>query len=151
MSVSVIESLSAEIGQTWNSDWLTVDQTMIDGFADVTGDRQFIHVDPVRAAATPFGGTVAHGFLTLSLLSQLVAAIDRPPTPGIKLEVNYGFDQIRFLAQVRSGSRVRGVFTLRSIQEKRPNQFQQILDCTVEIDGGDKPALAAVWITQFFT
>lgn len=150
MSTTVLESLQAQIGQTWHSDWIVVDQSMIDRFADATGDHQFIHIDPVAAAATPFGGTVAHGFLTLSLLTRLLAAADRPPIEGIKMGVNYGLDQVRFVAPVRSGSRIRGAFTLAAIEEKRPGQFQQAMSCTIEIEGGDKPALVATWLGQFF-
>ncbi|WBO21701.1 MaoC family dehydratase [Sphingomonas abietis] len=146
----ILDRLTADIGQTWHSDWLTVDQPMIDAFAAATGDHQFIHIDPVAAAATPFGGTVAHGFLTLSLLTRLLASAPRPPVPGIRMGVNYGVDGVRFVAPVRSGSRVRGAFTLTAIEEKRPGQFQQTLACAIEIDGGDKPALVATWLGQFF-
>ena len=150
MSTTVLDLLQAQIGQTWHSEWLIVDQPMIDRFADATGDHQFIHIDPVAAAATPFGGTVAHGFLTLSLLPRLLATADRPPISGIRMGVNYGLDQARFVAPVRSGSRIRGAFTLDTIEEKRPGQFQQALSCTIEIEGGDKPALVATWLGQFF-
>jgi acyl dehydratase len=141
--------LPQQIGQTFRSEWLLVDQPMIDAFADATGDHQFIHVDPVRAAATPFGGTVAHGFLLLSLLSQLHETTPRPPIAGLKMGINYGFERVRFVHPVRSGSRIRGAFTLTAIEEKRPGQFQQQTDVTVEIEGIDKPALTAVWIGQF--
>jgi acyl dehydratase len=150
MNASLLDKVSAEIGQTWHSDWLVVDQPMIDAFADATGDHQFIHIDPARAAATPFGGTVAHGFLTLSLLTRLSAASNRPTIPGVRMGVNYGLDHVRFVTPVRSGSRVRGVFTLEAIEEKRSGQFQQTLGCTVEIEGSDKPALVARWLGQFF-
>lgn len=150
MAPDILDVLRGEIGHTRHSDWLTVDQAMIDRFADVTGDHQFIHVDPVAAAATPFGGTVAHGFLTLSLLPRLYAGIGRADIPGIRMRVNYGLDGLRFVAPVRSGSRVRGVFTLASIEEKRPGQYQQATTCTVEIEGSDKPALVATWLSQFF-
>jgi acyl dehydratase len=150
MTMTFFDGLTAQIGQTWHSDWLTVDQSMIDAFADATGDHQFIHVDPARATTTPFGSTVAHGFLTLSLLSRLNASSGRPPIPGVKMGVNYGLEHVRFVASVRSGSRVRGAFTLAAIEEKRPGQFQQTLNCTIEIKGSDKPALVAIWLTQFF-
>ena len=145
------EDLKAKIGEhLGTSDWVLVDQPMIDAFAEVTRDPQFIHIDPVAAAQTPFGGTIAHGFLTLSLLSHMVAASDRPEIAGVKMGVNYGFDKVRFLAPVRSGKRVRGHFLLRDLVEKRPGQWQQCLECTVEIEGEDKPALIADWIGQFF-
>ncbi len=150
MSTSLLEDFAAQVGQTWYSDWLTIDQPMIDAFADATDDHQFIHVDPERAAATPFGGTVAHGFLTLSLLTRLNAHTDRPKIPGIRMGVNYGLDHVRFVAPVRAGARVRGAFTLEAIEEKRPGQFQQTLGCAIEIEGDDKPALVARWLGQFF-
>lgn len=146
----IIDTLSVEIGHTRYSDWLTIDQSMIDSFADVTDDHQFIHVDPVAAAATPFGGTIAHGFLTLSLLTRLLADIDRPKPEGIRMGVNYGLDTVRFITPVRSGSRVRGAFTLTAIEQKRPGQYQQAQTCTIEIEDADKPALVAIWLGQFF-
>jgi acyl dehydratase len=116
----------------------------------VTGDHQFIHVDPEAAARTPFGGTVAHGFLTLSLLSQMAAGVMlRPET--ITMAVNYGFEKVRFIAPVRSGKRVRGRFTLASFDEKGPGRYQFVHHVTVEIEGEDKPALIADWIGMVFT
>lgn len=132
------------------SDWVIVDQGMIDRFADLTGDHQFIHVDPVKAAATPMGGTVAHGFLTLSLLGgfgmQIVA-----PLAGMVMSINYGFDKLRFLAPVRSGSRIRGHFTLSAIEAKGPSQHLLRFTTSVEIEGGAKPALAAEWLVMMVT
>ena len=132
------------------SDWLTVTQQMIDTFADATGDHQFIHVDPEKAKLTPFGGTIAHGFLTLSLMPQLSEKMDAPRIEGVKMGVNYGGNKTRFLAPVRSGKRVRGRFKLLELEEKRPGQWQQVMEFTVEIEGEDKPALIAEWISQFF-
>jgi acyl dehydratase len=124
---------------------------MIDKFADATGDHQFIHVDPARAAMTPFGGTIAHGFLTLSLMPLLSSKIDDPATlANIRMGVNYGGNKVRFLTPVRSGSKVRGRFKLLSFDEKRAGQFQQVNEFTVEIEGADKPALIAEWISQVF-
>ena len=148
--MTALEGMQAEIGRSYTSDWLLIDQAMIDRFAELTGDLQFIHVDPVRAAQTPFGGTVAHGFLVLSLLSQLQVLSGRPRPEGAKMSVNYGFDRVRFSAPVRSGSRVRGRFTVRSVEEKRPGQFQQVAEAVVEIEGSDKPALTALWIGQVY-
>ncbi len=145
-----IEQLGARIGSLRVSDWITVDQAMIDKFADATGDHQFIHVDSVRAAQTPFGGTIAHGFLTLSLLSQMSQTTDQPAIAGVRMGVNYGSDKVRFLSPVRSGKRVRGHFKLVSLEEKRPGQWQQMNEVTVEIEGEDKPALIAEWISQIF-
>jgi acyl dehydratase len=133
-------------GEERVSDWLTVDQTMIDGFADATRDHQFIHVDPARAKAeTPFGGTIAHGFLTLSLLSAL--AFDAlPGVAGTKMGINYGFDRVRFLNTVKSGARVRGRFKLVGLTE-RTVSLQSAWDAAIEIEGAVKPALTAHWIT----
>ena len=136
------ERVGSEIGV---SDWIPVGQERIDAFAAATEDRQFIHVDPEAAAKTPFGGTIAHGFLTLSLLSRMAADVMLRPE-GVKMGVNYGLDRIRFLAPVRSGRRVRGRFTLTSLEEKRPGQYQFLHAVTVEIEGEDKPALLADWI-----
>ena len=132
------------------SKWITVDQDLIDAFADATGDHQFIHVDPEKAKLTPFGGTIAHGFLTLSLMPLLMAKADGPRIADVKMGVNYGGNKTRFLAPVRSGKRVRGRFKLLELDEKRPGQWQQVIEFTVEIEGEDKPALIAEWISQFF-
>ena len=150
MPVANFEEIKARIGtEIGVSDWILIDQKAIDTFADVTGDHQFIHVDPAAAAQTPFGGTVAHGFLTLSLLSQMAAGVMLIP-PTIKMAVNYGFEKVRFIAPVRSGKRVRGRFTLVSVEEKRPGQWQFLHHVTVEIEGEDKPALTADWIGMIF-
>ncbi|MBB5686033.1 MaoC/PaaZ C-terminal domain-containing protein [Sphingobium boeckii] len=149
-SISVHEfsrQIGSEIGV---SDWVTITQAMIDTFADATGDHQFIHVDPERAKLTPFGGTIAHGFLTLSLMPQLSEKMHAPAIEGVKMGVNYGGNKVRFLAPVRSGKRVRGRFKLLDLEEKRPGQWQQTMEFTVEIEGEDKPAVIAEWISQFF-
>ena len=132
------------------SEWVLVDQEMINKFADATGDHQFIHIDEEKAKLTPFGGTIAHGFLTLSLFPRLMATADCPRPAGVKMGVNYGGNKVRFLAPVRSGKRVRGHFKLLELDEKRPGQWQQTLEFTVEIEGEEKPALMAEWISQFF-
>ena len=130
------------------SDWIDVTQSKIDAFADVTGDRQFIHVDPERAAReTPFGGAIAHGFLTLSLLSAMGLDVI-PKVEGLKMSVNYGFDKIRFLAPVPAGARVRGRFTLSSLEERTPGELTCTYTVEVDIEGGTKPALAAEWLTR---
>lgn len=133
-------------GEERLSDWLLVDQRMIDTFAEATHDHQFIHVNPERAAAeTPFGGTIAHGFLTLSLLSRL--AFDAlPGIVGTKMGINYGFDKVRFVNTVKSGARVRGRFRLVGLTE-RAVSVQSAWEATVEIEGAAKPALSAHWIT----
>ncbi|KQM64953.1 nodulation protein NodN [Sphingomonas sp. Leaf17] len=143
--------MQARIGTESVSDWVAVTQGMIDQFAAATGDHQFIHVDPVAAAQTPFGGTIAHGFLTLSLMPLLASKVpDAPRIAGTKMGVNYGGNSVRFLSPVRSGSRVRGRFTLLSFDEKRPGQWQQTNAFSVEIEGQEKPALIAEWISQIF-
>ncbi|MEA3035857.1 MAG: hypothetical protein QOH04_1622 [Sphingomonadales bacterium] len=150
MPTATLDEIRARVGEEVGiSDWILVDQKRIDAFAEVTEDRQFIHVDPETAARTPFGGTVAHGFLTLSLLSRMAAeAMLRPD--GVRMGVNYGFDRVRFMAPVRSGKRVRGRFTLTAFDEKRPGQYQFVHNVTVEIEGEDKPALVADWIGMIF-
>ena len=150
MPIASIEEIKLQVGREIGvSEWILVDQARIDTFADVTEDRQFIHVDPDAAAETPFGGTIAHGFLTLSLLSRFAAdAMLRPE--GVKMGVNYGFEKVRFMAPVRSGKRVRGRFTLERLDEKRPAQWQFTHRVTVEIEGEEKPALVADWIGLIF-
>ncbi len=151
MATITVEEMKGRVGTEQVSDWVEVTQVMIDKFADATGDHQFIHVDPERAALTPFGGTIAHGFLTLSLMPLLSAKIaDAPQLAGVKMGVNYGGNKVRFLTPVRSGTRVRGRFKLIEFDEKRPGQFQQTNAFTVEIEGSDKPALIAEWISQIF-
>ena len=150
MPTASLADIRARIGEEIGvSPWITIDQPMIDRFADVTGDPQFIHVDPVRAAATPFGGTVAHGFLTLSLLSQMASGVMLVPQ-GALLAVNYGFERVRFIQPVRSGSQVRGRFVLTAFDEKKPGQLQFVHAVAIEIEGEDKPALTADWIGQVF-
>lgn len=145
------QAMTALVGQhIGTSEWVLVDQDMINRFADATGDHQFIHVNEEMAKMTPFGGTIAHGFLTLSLFPMLSAKSDCPRPEGIKMGVNYGGNKVRFLAPVRSGKRVRGHFKLLELEEKRPGQWQQTLEFTVEIEGEEKPALIAEWISQFF-
>ncbi len=145
-----IQQLAAQAGTERVSDWVTVSQEMIDKFADATGDHQFIHVDPAKAAMTPFGGTIAHGFLTLSLMPLLSQKTPQPRIEGLKMGVNYGGNKVRFLTPVRSGSRVRGHFKTLELVEKRPGQWQQTVELTIEIEGQDKPALIAEWISQLF-
>ena len=127
------------------SRWIMVDQARIDAFAEITEDRQFIHIDPEAAKATPFGGTIAHGFLTLSLLSAMTYDAV-PPLEGVVMGVNYGFDKLRFLAPVRAGSNVRGRFRLLSVEDKGGGRWLLKHEVTVEIEGADKPALIAEWL-----
>ena len=151
MPIASIEEIQGRIGQEVGvSDWILVDQAAIDTFADVAQDRQFIHVDPEAAAKTPFGGTVAHGFLSLSLLSRMAADVMQVPDTT-KMAVNYGLDRVRFIAPVRSGSRVRGRFILDAVEDKAPGQLLLRHTVTVEIEGSDKPALTAQWLGLIFT
>ncbi|MBW8783445.1 MAG: MaoC family dehydratase [Novosphingobium sp.] len=145
-----LQELQAKVGETLGtSDWFPMSQDRIDAFADTTEDHQYIHVDPERAKDTPFGGTIAHGFLTLSMLAPLMQNCSL----GIeaKMSLNYGFNKVRFLSPVRSGKRIRGHFKLVELVEKRPGQWQQTVEATIEIEGEDKPALLAEWVFQHFT
>ncbi|MES2327530.1 MAG: MaoC family dehydratase [Pseudomonadota bacterium] len=151
MPVASLDEIRARVGsEVGVSSWLTMDQARIEAFANATEDRQFIHVDPEAAALTPFGGTIAHGFLTLSLLSRMAAEAMLIPD-GVKMAINYGLDRVRFLSPVKSGGRVRGRFTLDSIEEKAPGQWLLRHVVTVEIEGEGKPALTAVWLGLMFT
>jgi acyl dehydratase len=146
MPIATLEEIRARIGtEIGASDWITIDQGRIDTFADVTEDRQFIHVDPEAAKQTMFGGTIAHGFLTLSLLSRMAFDVMLVP-PDLKLAVNYGFDKVRFLAPVPAGARVRGVFTLANVEERAPGNYLTHHHVTVAIDATEKPALTADWL-----
>jgi acyl dehydratase len=128
------------------SSWHLVNQPRIDDFADVIEDHQFIHVDPERARReTSYGTTVAHGFLTMSLLSIMSYEV-MPVIEGTTMGVNYGFDKLRFISPVRSGSRVRGRFVLAEAKLRKPKELQSRTNVTVEIEGEDKPALVADWI-----
>ena len=150
MPLATLDEIRNRIGEEVGvSSWVLIDQARIDAFAGATDDRQFIHVDPEAAAQTPFGGTVAHGFLTLSLLSRLGAEAMLLPD-GLRMAVNYGLDRVRFLAPVRSGSRMRGRFRLDSVEEKAPGQILMRHNVTVEIEGEAKPALTAEWLGLMF-
>jgi len=124
------------------SDWLMVDQHRIDLFADATDDHQFIHVDPEKAAATPFGGTIAHGFLTLSLISTLVAQNMLIPE-GTVMGINYGSDRLRFIQPVKVDTRVRAQATIKEVKERRGGQFMVKVGVTIEIENDKRPALMA--------
>ena len=151
MPIVSLDEIRTRVGKEIGvSSWIEVSQERIDAFAEATEDRQFIHVDPSAAAQTPFGGTIAHGFLSLSLLSRMGAEVMLIPD-GVKMAVNYGLDRVRFLAPGRSGKRVRGRFTLDSVEEKAPGQVLMRHIVTVEIEGEDKPALTAVWLGLIFT
>lgn len=137
-----LKMIGQEIGV---SNWHTLDQKRIDQFAEVINDHQYIHVDPVRAKDTAFGTTVAHGFLTMSMMSIFSYEV-MPPIEGATMGVNYGLDKLRFISPVKSGSRVRGHFKLGEAYLRKPNELFSRSLVTVEIEGEAKPAIAADWI-----
>jgi acyl dehydratase len=148
--VTSLDEICSRVGEEVGvSSWLTIDQQRIDEFASATEDRQFIHTEPETAAQTPFGGTIAHGFLSLSMLSRMAAEAMLVPD-NIKMAVNYGLDRVRFIKPVRSGKRIRGRFRLDSIEEKAPGQLLLRHTVTVEIEGEEKPALTAEWLGLLF-
>jgi acyl dehydratase len=150
MPIATLDEICSRIGEEVGvSSWLLIDQQRIDQFADATEDRQFIHTDPKAAAQTPFGGTIAHGFLSLSMLSRMAAEGMLVPD-SVKMAVNYGLDRVRFIAPVRSGKRIRGRFRLDSVEEKAPGQLLLRHTVTVEIEGEEKPALTAEWLGLMF-
>lgn len=151
MPIASLDEIRSKVGQPIGvSGWIEVGQDRISAFADATDDHQFIHVDPAAATAAAFGGTIAHGFLSLSLLSRMAAdAMLIPDTT--RMALNYGFDRVRFLAPVKSGKRVRGHFTLEGAEEKAPGQLLLKHQVTVEIEGEEKPALTAQWLGLIFT
>ena len=151
MPIATLDDIREKIGQSLGvSGWIEVGQDRITAFADATDDHQFIHVDPVLAAQTPFGGTIAHGFLSLSLLSRMAADVMLVPDTT-RMAVNYGLDRVRFIAPVKAGKRVRGHFTLDGVDDKAPGQILIRQTVSVEIEGEDKPALTAQWLGLIFT
>lgn len=145
-----VDKLKSMIGEDVGvSSWYLIDQARIDSFADVTQDHQFIHVDPENAAKTPFGGTIAHGFLTLSLLS-VMGQEAQPKIIGSRLGINYGFDRVRFLSPVKAGQKVRGRFVLANVNQIRPGEVDLFWQATVEIEGETRPALKADWLNRFY-
>lgn len=151
MPAASLDEIRSRIGEEIGvSGWFEMNQERIDEFADATEDRQFIHIDPKSAAQTPFGQTIAHGFLSLSMMSRMAAdAMLVPDT--VKMAVNYGLDRVRFVAPVKSGKRIRGRFRLDSITEKAPGQLLMRHTVTVEIEGEERPALTAEWLGLLFT
>ncbi|QOL81757.1 MaoC family dehydratase [Pseudooceanicola spongiae] len=145
MTTLTREEYQAKLGQPiGTSRWYEITQDRIDQFAGCTEDHQYIHIDPARAADSPFGGTIAHGFLTLSMLSAMV--YEMPSIEGVVMGVNYGLNKVRFISPVRSGARIRGHFTLTQIDDIRPTEIQTTMTVTVEIEGQEKPALVAEWL-----
>lgn len=152
MNEEIAAYIAAQTGHVSVSDWLTVDQSMISQFAHCTMDHYFIHTDPQAAAATEFGGTIAHGFLVLSLLAPLRAmAPMRQPFPHMRMGVNYGIESLRWVQPVRSGSRIRGQFTTAEITETHPGRYREDCDVSVEVEGNERPALVARWLTLYLT
>lgn len=145
-----VETAKAALGHELVSPWRAVTQTMIDQFADATDDHQFIHCDPERAAKeAPFGGTIAHGFLLLSLLSAMTFETV-PAIAGSTMGVNQGFDEMRFVAPVKTGSRIRTKFVLAKLKARPSGWIEIAHDIVMEIEGSDKPALTARWLTLAF-
>ncbi|MGX5218031.1 MaoC family dehydratase [Pseudomonas sp. S9] len=145
-----IEELKSSIGkELGRSEWLTIDQQRINQFADCTGDHQFIHVDPEKARQTPFGSTIAHGFLSLSLIPMLMDGIMLVPE-GLKMAINYGFDSVRFIQPVKVDSKVRLVATLLDVHEKNPGQWLLKVRAVLEIEGSEKPAYISEILTLCF-
>jgi acyl dehydratase len=140
-------SIGADLGTT---EWLMIDQKRINAFADCTLDQQFIHVDPESAAKTPFGGTIAHGFLSLSLLSHFAETVGCGFENTV-MGINYGLDKVRFLAPVMVNSRIRAKAHLLDVSEKKPGQFLIKQQVTIEIEGAPTPALIAEWLTMAIT
>lgn len=144
-----VDGVRAAIGRELGpGDWFTVDQARVDGFADDTEDHQWIHVDPERAKSSPFGGTIAHGFLTLSLLPHLANSARR--LDGVRMGVNYGLNKVRFPSPVQVGSRVRATVTITEAEDLPDNGVQVVSTVTVEVEGAPKPACIAEWVTRAY-
>ena len=146
------ELMRASLGEPEGSgDWMEIDQERIDAFAEVSGDHQFIHVDPEACRTmSPWGVPIAHGFLTLSLLTKLMESVPQPPArrEGAVMGINYGFERVRFVNPVKVGSKIRASSVLASVDQKDPNTLQVTRTVTVEIEGEGKPALVADWVTR---
>ncbi len=149
MDSAVEQFMREETGRRYVSDWQLVDQPLIDRFADTTRDWMFLHVDPQKAAETEFGGTIAHGFLVLSMLAPLRTETPRPTIPNFRTGLNYGFDRVRFINPVRSGSRIRAIFTIDALDEVSPGRIREEMGVTIEIEGEDRPAVVATWLTMY--
>lgn len=141
----LVERVGSDLGA---SGWRAVTQPMVDAFADATDDHYFLHVDPQRAAVPPFTSTIAHGFLTLSLLAPMAYEVC-PYVEGARYPLNYGFNRVRFVAPVPVGSRLRGRFVLRGAEAVSAEQRQLTYEATVEIEGSTRPALVAEWLVRY--
>lgn len=143
-----LEEYRGRVGQEIGvSSWRAIDQALIDKFAEVTDDHQFIHVDPKRAAQTPFGSTIAHGMLVLSMISTMSYEA-LPQIRGSVMNINYGFDRVRFVSPVPVNSRLRGRFVLAELSQRGADQISTRYDVTIEREGSDRPAAAAEWLTM---
>ncbi len=147
--VTLAELLAMAGAFSRQSDWTVIDQAMIDEFADMIDDHQFIHVDPERARQTPFGGTVAHGFLSLSVMGGLAGALV-PALDNQTMSINYGFDRIRFVAPVRSGGRVRADVSLVDANVNDKGYVALTYACALQVEGEDRPAIAADWLVRLY-
>lgn len=151
MKTVAVDELQTLVGSELGvSDWLTIDQERINAFADATDDHQFIHVDEAAAAQTPFGSTIAHGFLTLSLVVPLMTEV-LPVPEGTVMAINYGTDKVRFLEPVKVGSRIRTRSVLKDVSDKGGGRWLVKVEATTEVEGSDKPAMVAEALTMFFT
>ena len=150
-AAKAFEKFQAGVGETEGTgDWFEITQDTINQFADLTHDHQFIHVDPERAKDTPFGSTIAHGFLTLSMLTHLSSSIPAGDTSryeGVVMGINYGFNKVRFVSPVKVGSKIRATGVLSNV-ELKGNMVEVTRTYTIEIDGSDKPAVVADWLTR---
>jgi acyl dehydratase len=145
--VSLVEELSSRVGEEVGvGEWVQISQDRINGFADATGDHQWIHVDEEKAKAGPFGSTIAHGFLTLSLIPAIAPTVD---VPGVRMAINYGLDRVRFITPMPVGSRVRARSVLRDVSEV-PGGVQLKSEVTIELEGGDKPACVAETLARLY-
>ncbi len=145
-----LDTLAARAGTVvGTSRWRVIDQAMIDEFADLIGDHQYIHVDPERARQTPYGTTVAHGFLSLSILGGLAGEV-MPRIAGSVMGVNYGFDRVRFVAPVRSGRKVRAILTLKEQDRVDPTTVSLLFEAILEVEDEDKPAIVALWLVRSY-
>ena len=152
LKAALAEAESSLGKESYVGEWVVVDQHRINQFADATGDHQWIHIDPARAEKeSPYKATIAHGFLTLSMLPALTREVSEgaPAFPGVKLSVNYGLNRVRFPAPVPGGSRIRARVTPQSVREV-PGGFEIIREVTIDLEGGEKPCCAAETITRHY-
>jgi acyl dehydratase len=148
---SIADWVARVVGRPKVSDWVLVDDEMIAGFADVTRDWNFLHIDEEAAQAAGMERTIAHGFLTLSLMSPMRMDAGMQPCPGMRMAMNYGLDAVRFLSPVYAGDRVRGHFRTLEIIETQPGRYRETVEASIEIERQERPALVATWIALYLT